>query len=147
MLACGQGGLVYFMDSSAATDDGTVISTDLVTSWLRLEEPQKTVRVKQGQYIKPIFESAANIEYTISVVAGWDNYSGDTIVVSAGGGGQIGSAIVGTTPIGSGNFAQANKYPLRWRGEQARLQFQTASSASPDIITGFSLYGDIGGIR
>lgn len=146
-LACGQGGLVYNVDSGAATDDGTVIATNLVTSWVRLEEPQKTVRVKQGQYIKPIFESAANIEYTISVVAGWDNYSGDTIVVSAGGGGQIGFAIVGQTPIGSGNFAQANKYPLRWRGEQARLQFQTESSASPDVITGYSLYGDIGGIR
>lgn len=147
LLACGANGLVYYMDSSAATDDGSIISTNLVTAWLRLEEPQKTVRIKQGQYIRPVFESDSNIEYTISVVAGWDNYSSDSIIVSAGGGGQIGTAVVGQTPIGSGNFAQANKYPLRWRGEQARLQFQTASSAAPDIITGFTMYGDIGGIR
>jgi len=147
LLACGTGGQVYLMDASAATDDGTVISTDFTTAWLRLEEPQKTVRVKQGQYIKPVFESGPNISYTINAVAGWDNYSSDSITVAAGGSGQIGSFIIGTTPIGSGEFAQATKSPLRWRGEEVRLQFTTATSASPDIITGFTLYGDIHGIR
>lgn len=147
LLSCGAQGLIYQLDSSAVTDDGTPISTDLTTAWLTLEEPQKTIRVKQGQYIKPVFESVAGIDYTINAVAGWDNYSSDSIEVSAGGGGAVGSAIVGVTPIGSGNFAQANKYPLRWRGEQVRIQFQTEASASPDIITGFSLYGNIAGIR
>jgi hypothetical protein len=147
LLACGTGGLIYQMDSSAATDDGTKIATDLTTAWLRLEEPQKTVRVKQGQYIKPVFESGSGITYTVNAVAGWDAYSSDSIVVSAAGAGQIGSAIIGTTPIGAGNFAQANKYPLRWRGEQVRIQFTTESSATPDIITGFTLYGVVGGIR
>lgn len=147
LLACGANGLVYRMDSSAATDDGTAVATNLVTAWLRLEEPQKTLRIKQGQYIRPVFESSPDIQYTINAVAGWDNLSSDAITVSAGGTGQIGSAIIGTTLIGGGSFTQASKYPLRWRGEQVRIQFVTESSATPDVITGFSLYGDIGGVR
>lgn len=147
LLACGGSGSVWQLDNSAVTDNGSIISTELTTAWLRLEEPQRTVRIKEGKYIRPIFESGGDLGYTINAVAGWDNLSSDSIVVSAGGTGQIGTAIVGTTPIGSGNYAQANKYPLRWRGEQARIQFQTASSAAPDIITGFTLYGEIGGVR
>jgi len=147
LLACGAGGLVYQMDSSAATDDGTPIATDLTTSWLRLEEPQRSKRIKQGRYIAPVFESSPGLPYTINAVAGWDNLSTDSIVVSAAGGGEIGSFVVGSTPIGGGNLAQSGKHPLRWRGEQVRVQFTTNTSASPDIITGFSLYGDIGGYR
>ncbi len=147
LLGCGPQGFVYVLDGSAATDNGTRIPTDLTTAWLTLEEPQKTIRVKQGQYIKPIFESVNGINYTINAVAGWDAFSSDSIVVSAAGPGQIGQAIIGINPIGAGNFAQANKFPLRWRGEQARIQFITESSASPDIITGFTLYGSIAGIR
>ncbi len=147
ILACGQNGRVWQMDSSAGTDDGVPIYTDLTTSWVRLEEPANTVRVKQGQYIKPVFESGANISYTINAVAGWDSYSSDSIIVSAAGGGAIGTATIGTTPIGAGFYAQASKYPLRWRGEQVRIQFITESSATPDVITGYALYGEVGGIR
>lgn len=147
LLACGAGGLVYSLDSSAATDNGTPISTDLATAWIRLEEPQRTPRIKQGQYIRPIFESAAEIEYTINAIAGWDGLSSDSIVVSAGATGAIGSAVIGVNAIGEGAFAQADKFPLRWRGEQARIEFTTQSSASPDVITGFIVYGDIGGVR
>lgn len=147
LLACGINGLVYQMDSSAATDDGAVITTDLETAWLRLEEPQYTPRIKTGYYIKPLFESAPGIEYTINVRAGYDNFSSDSLTVSAAGGGQIGSAIIGITPIGAGAFVADQKYPLAWRGEQARVEFITQSSASPDVITGFTLYGEIGGRR
>ena len=147
LVGCGQNGLVYYLDDGGLTDDGARIPTNITTAWFRLEEPQKTVRVKQGQYIKPVFESGANVEYSISVVAGWDNYSSDTITVSAGGGGQIGNAIIGQSAIGDGTFAQALKYPLRWRGEEARLQFITESSAGPDVITGYVIYGDISGVR
>lgn len=147
LLSCGINGKVYKMDTSASTDAGQLIQTELTTAWLRLEEPQKTVRVKEGKYIKPVFESSPNIDYTITAVAGWDNFSTDTIVVSAGGGGEIGTAIVGTTPIGAGAYAQAQKQPLQWRGEEVRIQFTTQASATPDIITGFSLYGNIMGIR
>lgn len=147
LISCGANGLVYSMDSSAATDNGVVITTDLVSAWLRLEEPQRTVRVKSGSYIKPVFESGPNIEYTINVVAGYDNYSNDSVIVSSGGTGQIGSFLIGTTPIGEGSFAQSIKYPLQWKGEECRIEFTTQSSASPDVITGFTLYGDISGVR
>lgn len=147
LLACGAGGYVYTLDSSAATDDGQKVATDLVTSWLRMEEPAKTPRIKEGHYLRPIFESGANIQYTITAVAGWDGLSSDTILVSAGATGAIGSAIVGTDPIGQGVYAQADKYPLRWRGEQVRIEFQTNATEYPDILTGFMLYGDIGGVR
>lgn len=139
--------MIYFMDSSAATDNGTPIATDLQTAWLRLEEPQITPRIKEGTYIRPVFESSPNIEYTISVRAGLDNYSSDSITVSAGGTGAIGSFIIGTTPIGAGSFAQAIKYPLRWRGEEFRVQFTTQSSATEDIITSFTIFGNVGGRR
>lgn len=146
LLACGANGLVYNMDSSAATDDGTPIATNLTTAWYRLEEPQKTVRVKRGSYVKPVFESIG-VDYTISCVAGFDNFSSDSIMVSSGSTGQIGSFIIGTSQIGGGNFAQAIKHPLIWKGEEVRLQFTTETSANPDIITGYTIYGDIGGIR
>lgn len=147
LIACGQNGLVFQMDSSAATDNGTPITTDFATAWLRLEEPQKTPRIKEGHFIRPVFESSPDIEYTISVRAGLDNYSSDSITVPAGGTGAIGTGIVGTTPIGGGSFAQANKYPLRWRGEEARFEFTTESSAAQDTLTSFSVYGNIGGRR
>lgn len=149
LIACGAGGFVYNMDNGDATDDGDLIPTDLTMAWLRLEEPQKSKRIKQGHYIAPVFESSPDTGYTINVVAGWDNYSSDSITVSAGdnSSGAIGAFTIGTSPIGGGEFTQASKYPLRWRGEQARIQFQNETSASPDIITGFSIYGDIHGVR
>lgn len=147
LMACGPNGLVYQMDASASTDDGDPISTDLTMAWLRLEEPQITQRIKEGVYIRPVFESSAEIDYTINVRAGLDNYSSDSINVIAGGTGAIGTGIIGTTPIGQGSFAQANKYPLRWKGEEFRPQFTTQSSAGPDIITSFSIYGSINGVR
>lgn len=147
LLACGPQGGVYYMDSSASTDAGTPISTDLQTAWLRLEEPQVTPRIKEGHYIGPVFESSPQVEYTINVRAGLDNYSSDSITVSAGGTGAIGTAIIGQTPIGAGSFSQTDKFPLRWRGQQFRIEFTTNSSAPEDIITSFTIYGNIGGKR
>lgn len=147
LLACGSNGGVYFMDSSATTDLGQPIFTDLTTSWLRLEEPQVTPRIKAGTYIRPVFESSPEVEYTISVRAGLDNFSNDSITVSAGGTGGIGSAIIGATPIGGGAFAQTTKYSLVWRGEQAQIEFTTQSSAPEDIITSFTIFGYIAGKR
>lgn len=148
LIACGPNGGVYQMDASGGTSDlGAPIFTDLQTAWLRLEEPQVTPRIKEGHYIRPIFESSPNVEYNIVVRAGLDNFSSDSITVSAGGTGTIGTAIIGITPIGGGSFAQTSKYPLRWRGEQAKIGFTTQSSAAEDIITSFTLYGQIGGKR
>lgn len=147
LMACGPNGGVFLMDSSAATDAGTPITTDLTTAWLRLEEPQITPRIKEFHYIRPVFESSSDVEYTINGVAGLDNYSNDSITVSAGGTGAIGTGIVGITPVGGGSFAETTKYPLRLRGEQARYQFTTQSSAAEDIITSFTIFGNVGGRR
>lgn len=150
LLGCGVSGRVYYMDNSAATDVGTPIFTDLATAWLRPGDDQtgmKTPRIKIGTYIRPIFESTSDCEYTISVRAGLDNYSSDSISVSAGGTGAIGTFIIGTTPIGGGSFAQTTKYPLCWRGEEVLVEFTSNSSAAEDIITSFALYGAISGMR
>lgn len=150
LLACGANGLVYFLDNNDAMDDGDVVSTDLEFAWMRLEEPQRSPRVKTGYYIRPVFESSGDIGYTINVVAGWDGLSNDSITVSAVslGSGVIGAAIIGTSPIGTGGtIVQNDKYPLRWRGEQARIEFTTQSQEIPDVITGLYLYGDVGGVR
>lgn len=147
LLSCGPNGFVYSMDSSAATDNGQVISTQLTTAWLRLEEPQYTPRIKTGQYIKPLFESGTGIDYTITAKAGFDGFSADSINVPVFGGGAIGSFVIGTTQIGQGFNVFDQKYPLVWRGEQAQISFITESSASPDVITGFTIYGAIGGRR
>lgn len=149
LLGCGAGGNVYFLDNGDVSDVGTPIPTDLQTSWLRLEEPQRSPRVKTGSYIRPVFESSGQIGYTINVVAGWDGLSSDSILVSAValGAGIIGHAVIGSTPIGAGTIVQNDKYPLKWRGEQARIEFTTNSLESPDVLTGFYLYGDVGGVR
>lgn len=149
LLACGNSGLVYFLDENDATDDGDTISTDLEFAWMRLEEPQRSPRIKTGYYIRPVFESSSGIGYTINVIAGWDGLSSDSILVSAVavGSGIIGQSTIGTTPIGGGTIVQNDKYPLRWRGEQARIEFTTNSNEIPDVITGLYIYGDIGGVR
>lgn len=149
LIGCGNQGLIYYLDNGALTDDGVIIPTSLVTAWFRIEEPNRTPRVKQGQYIRPIFESNPAVSYTINVVAGWDGLSSDSITVAAGNiGAAIGSFTIGTNAIGIGPvYVQAEKWPLRWRGEQARVGFSTASVAGPDVITGYMIYGDIGGVR
>lgn len=146
LLCCGPNGAVYIFDNGSQTDDGQIISTSLKTAWLSGEDPAKTVRVKKGTYIKPIFESGGNIPYTIKAVAGWDGYSEDQVIVSAVGGGIIGTAVVGQTAIG-GTAVQTQKTPLRWRGEQVEVTIESASSAGPDVISGFTLYGEILGRR
>lgn len=147
LLACGPGGFVYQMDNGDHDDVGTIITTDLVTAWLRLEEPMRSPRIKQGTYIRPIFESTNNISYTINAVAGLDNFSSDTAVFTTTGTGAIGSFIIGTTPIGAGGYAQVPKLPLRWRGEQVQIEFITQTSAVPDVLSSFTMYGDITGWR
>lgn len=148
LMACGSNGLIYSMDNAAATDDGDIISTALTMPWVTLEEPKKSTRIKSGSYIRPVFESNPQIVYTINAVAGWDGFSGDTVAATAdGGGGQIGVNVIGTDPIGNGSIAQSNKFSLQWRGEQVEIEFTTNTSASPDIITGFTLYGNVGGRR
>lgn len=147
LLGCGAQGLVLELDASASTDNGTPINTDISTAWLRLEEPQITPRIKEGHFIRPIFESSPDVIYTIGVRAGLDNFSSDQITVPAGDTNAIGTAVIGVAPVGGGSFSQTTKYPLRWRGEEAKIQFTTQSSAAADIITSFTMFGAISGVR
>lgn len=147
LIGCGTNGSVYYLDNGNVNDVGTSISTDLVTAWLRLEEPEVTPRIKEGHFIRPIFESSGDISYTINARAGLDNFSSDSIIASAAALGTIGQAIIGQTAIGVGEFAETTKYPLRWRGEQVRIEFISQSNAATDVISAFTLYGNIGGVR
>ena len=104
------------------------------------------MRVKNGRYIKPVFESGDALSYTIRAEGGYDIISSESITVLTSGAGVIGQAIIGTTPIG-GTGVQSRKFPLRWRGEQMRLTVTTDTSAGPDVITGYTVYGNIFGRR
>lgn len=145
LIACGNHGLVCRLDAGF-TDLGDPIPTKLITPWYRVEEPQKTVRVKDGKYIKPIFESGGGVVYQIQAQAGFDVLSSDTATVTAVGGSNIGQFTVGNSPIG-GSGVDQTKLSLRWRGEQVQLTIETESSAGPDVLTGYYIYGNQYGRR
>lgn len=145
LIACGNHGLVCRLDVGF-TDLGAPIPTSLITPWYRVEEPQKTVRVKDGKYIKPIFESGGGVVYQIEAQAGFDVLSSDTATVTAVGGSNIGQFTVGNSPIG-GSGVDQTKLSLRWRGEQMQLTITTESSAGPDVLTGYYIYGNQYGRR
>jgi len=144
LLGCGANGIVAKLDDDDLTDNGTIIPTDYVSAWLRLEEPQKTVRIKKGAYIKPVFENATGVVYNISVIAGYEGNSFDSITTTANGGPGIGELEIGVWQIGVGDIAQ-QKLPIRWRGEEVQVRMQSQSSAGPDVISGFTLYGSVSG--
>lgn len=146
LVCCGIRGQVYLYDDGSYTDDGDIITTRLTTARYFLEEPARSVRIKRGYYIRPLFESGGNISYTITANGGWENISTDTITIPAQGGNQIGSGIVGAAQIG-GSGVQATKAALRWYGENVELVFETNTSAGPDIISGYTLYGSLTGRR
>lgn len=145
MIACGANGGVWLMDSGY-TDNGVVIPTNFVFPYLRLEDPDKSIRIKQGRYIKPNIESGGGINYLITATAGLNNLSTGSVVVPSVGAGAIGTFVIGSTPIG-GSGVQTEKYPLRWRGEEVKIEISTSSVLGPDIISGFTLYGEIGGMK
>jgi hypothetical protein len=145
MIACGPNGGVWLMDSGY-TDNGIPIPTDFTFPYLRIEDPNKSVRIKQGRYIKPNIESGGGIDYFVTAQAGLDNLSNSSVVVPSVGAGSVGVFTIGTTPIG-GSGVQTQKYPLRWRGEEVKITVSTSSTNGPDVISGFTLYGEIGGMK
>jgi hypothetical protein len=145
LIACGANGGVWLMDSSY-TDNGTAITTQFDWPYLRLNDPSIDIRVKSGRYIKPYIESGAGINYTFSAIAGLDNLSNDSITIPSQGAGSIGSFVIGQTQIGASGV-QDDKYPLRWRGEQVKIRVTTSSTNGPDILAGFVLYGNVGGLE
>lgn len=146
MIICGANGLIYKFDQGNFDDDGDSISTTLETAWLTLEEGSQSVQLKKGRYIRPSFETGANISYTISVVGDFTRTSTDSITVTASGAGVIGKAVIGISPVG-GTIPSNEKYPLSWRGKEFRITFSTSDTKGRDSIGGFHVYGELLGAQ
>jgi hypothetical protein len=142
LICAGAGGKVYEFDKGTYSDDGNAINTILETGWLYLNEPQASTQLRSGVFIKPKFEAGAPITYTITAAGDYSEISTDTITTTAAGVGQVGFAQVGTSQIGGQRIIEP-KLPLRWKGEQFRIRIETNDTSGPDIITGFTVYGNI----
>lgn len=142
LICAGHGGYVYQFDQGNYDDDGEDILTVLETGFLTLQEPQQSTQVKSGVYIKPVFETSQPISYTIRALAGSKEDSTDEVSTTTTGVGQVGFGVIGSSPIG-GSRVYMQKIPLRWKGERFRVSISTESTNGPDIITGFTVYGNI----
>jgi hypothetical protein len=142
LLCAGTGGKIYKFDTGAYDDDGEPINTILETGWLSLNEPQQSTQLRSGVYIKPKFEAGTPINYTITATGDYSQISTDTVIVSAEGVGQVGFAQVGVSQVGGARILD-RKVPLRWKGEQFKIRIETNDTKGPDIITGFTIYGNI----
>ena len=146
MVCAGPGGKVYTFDDGTYTDDGEIYTTEYQTSWLTLSEPKKNTKQKQLNYIRPVLNVGAAINYTIRAEGGFEAESTETITVAASGG----AAVIGISTIPAvigGSSIQNRKYPLRVRGEQIRISFTTDDSNGPDTIARFTLYANQFGVR
>jgi len=137
----------YEFDTGSYTDDGNNINTRYSTSWLTIAEGGGVVC--DGRYIKPYFENTSDVAYSITATADLQrNLSSNTIIASAQGGGiPVGTAIVGTSPVGGSRRSNEGKYPLRWRGEQFKVTVETSAGRGEDIISKFIIYGNSYGLE
>jgi hypothetical protein len=138
-IVCGPNGLIYKFDDGNFDDDGDSIKTILETAWLTGEEPNNSLNIKKGRYIRPTFETGANIVYTISVIGDYTRTSTDSVVTTAAAAGVIGKSVVGQAPIG-GIIPINKKLPLSWRGKEFRIRFETNDTKGRDIISNFNIY-------
>ena len=141
-VCAGDGGKVYSFDKGAYSDDGQNIPTILETGWLSLDEPQSSTQMRSGIFIKPQFETSSPITYTISATGDYSVMSSDSVTTTSTGVGQIGFAVIGSSQIGGSRILN-DKLPLRWRGEQFKIRISTDDAKGPDIITGFTVYGNV----
>lgn len=145
----GANGKVYIFDQGTFTDDGEKFETAYMPGWLTLEEPRGSQRVKTGRFIIPYYEVGGDVVYTIEATGDFDMMSFDRVTVTAReeiGGRPIGTFLIGRDMIGTGR-TMGQKTPLRWRGVNFRLQFKTFDDQGPDVLAGFTVYGDILGRR
>lgn len=127
----GNNAKVYQFDVSGVyTDDGTNIATTYISPWHTLQEAETNadIIVKDGRYIRPVFETSAAIKYNISVVGDFAQLATDSVVVT--------SEVSGITNP---------KMPLRWRGKQAQFTITTDTSVGNDIINSYTVYGNVFG--
>lgn len=142
IICAGADGKVYNFDTGHYEDDGDPIQTIMETGWLTLQEPQQSTQIKSGTYIRTQFEAGTPVTYTITVTGDFNQISTDTVIVTAAGVGQVGFAQVGTSPVG-GKRILDKKLPLRWKGKQFKIRIETNDTNGPDIITGYTIYGNI----
>lgn len=145
LVCAGAGGKVYEFDKGLYTDDGNAYDTILETGWLKLNEAIESTQLKTGVYIKPQFEASSPVTYTITATGDFSELTEDTVTITTGGVGQVGFAKVGQSPVGGKRILE-QKLPLRWKGEQFKIRISTLDSNGPDIITGFTIYGNIIGL-
>ncbi|HSN23804.1 MAG TPA: hypothetical protein VLS45_06500 [Methylomicrobium sp.] len=148
LICAGAGGKVYNFDNSGIfDDDGTSYSTEYQPGWLTLDEPRRSMQIKQGHYIRPAFNTGEPTVYTITAESPFQPESRDTVMVTAGKGtNSIGSAIIGQAVIGGGAISD-KKFALRWRGKEVRITFSTNDTAGPDVLSRFTLYATRHGLR
>lgn len=142
LICAGAGGKVYEFDKGSYSDAGANIPTIMETGWLTLSEPQQSTQMKSGVFIKPQFETSLPITYTISATGDYSVISNDSVTTTSTGVGQIGFQVIGSSQIGGARILN-EKLPLRWRGEQFKIRISTDDASGPDIITGFTVYGNI----
>jgi hypothetical protein len=148
LLAVGATGGVYTCDTDGVyADDGESYSTEYQTGWLSISSKKAhNTKVKQGNYIKPVFDVGANITYNIKAEGDFDLSSGETITVGASGGSRGISLDTIPFTIGGTNI-QNQKHQLRWRGEHLRLSYTTEDALGPDTISRHTIYGSQWGVR
>jgi len=141
-------GTIYQFDSDNVYQDGTEpIFTKYLSPWHTLQESQSNIdlTIKDGRYVKPVFETGSEVVYTIKATGGYKRESADEVDVTAAGAAIVGKSIVGDK---LNNTSITNdKFPLRWRGEQVQVEITTDTSAGPDIISSYTLYGNVFGRR
>lgn len=133
MIMGDETGTIYNFDVSGVfTDNGANIPTTYVSPWHSLQESTTDIKMLNidGRYIKPVFETSAQIKYNISVVGDYHDLADDSIVVTSNSSGI-------TNP----------KMPLRWRGEEAQITITTDTSVGTDIIHNYTIYGNVFGRR
>ena len=142
LICAGAGGKVYNFDVGHYEDDGDSIQTVIETGWLTMQEPQQSTQLKSGTYIRTQFEAGAPVTYTITATGDFSQIATDTTLVTAAGVGEVGFAQVGNSPVGGARILD-QKLPLRWKGKQFKIRIETNDENGPDIVTGFTVYGNI----
>ncbi len=142
LVCAGAGGKIYTFEVGHYEDDGDAIQTVIETGWLTLQEPQLSTQLKTGTYIRTQFEAGAPVTYTITATGDFSENSTDVAFATAAGVGEVGFAQVGTSPIGGQRILDL-KLPLRWKGKQFKIRVETNDTSGPDIITGFTIYGNV----
>lgn len=133
MIMGDETGTIYNFDVSGVfTDNGANIPTTYISPWHSLQEAQTDIKMLNidGRYIKPVFETSAQIKYNISVVGDYHDLADDSIVVTSNSSGI-------TNP----------KMPLRWRGQEGQITITTDTSVGTDIIHNYTIYGNVFGRR